>query len=245
MKEILTWWTTDTSSKQITISARCVYSWKISPIARILSCTWIWCSHSISSNRFKKKMIIWVFRGRYERGESPTTTISYDACDDEKSSKQNDRHTKCHHQDIVDSQQRLERRSRKAISRYCKEIVGFESRCLHKHSEGSIADESVSKSKSREVKHDHMHVVRFSGDFSPSLRCVSFVRLRTICGKRKFLFLFFIFSFLYFLTEFSVQLVNSSLTHDVPRGSIADFSFFFLPPLWSQAKWERIKWLLQ
>lgn len=94
--------------------------------------------------------------------------------------------------------------------------------------------------RSREEKHNYIQsTVRVI--FTVSTLCsLRFIRSTSDDLWEKFFIFFSSFRLLYFLAVFSVQLVNSSLTHDVPwmllRASIADFSFFF--PLWSRKKRE-------
>lgn len=163
------------------------------------------------------------------------------------------------------SKQEARRSSRKTeiISRYCKEIVGFwEPFLLHlgnitwnqhtwtsseRRTNESVVKEAENEAPTLAAKRSVL------GRFSPSLRCVSFVRLRTICGKRKFFCFYFSYFFLFgcciFLTAFSVQLVKSSLTHDVPWMLLRALSLIFILFFLVIKKWERIKsrikWLLQ
>lgn len=188
--------------------------------------------------------IIWVFRGRYERRAERQFLMMKNP-----QSRTTDKPSAITHTTFVGPQQRLERRSRKAISRrrrrrYCKEIVGFESRrCLHKHSQ-KLRRQRIGheKQKSREAN-THDHIQQSLGSR------VIFHRLYAarsasddLWEKKISVSIFHFFFFLvYFLTVvFSVQFVNSSLTHDVPPGSYRWFFILFLLPLWSQAKERKL-----
>lgn len=185
------------------------------------------------TNRHLAKMIEDIFSRALRETRWEKTILWHCICDAE-----NPQSRTTHHK--VPSPSHNTKKS-KPFSRYCKSSSSSFAYILkiyrkkHQHKK----HESVVSEKHRVVRprlHRRAHFGRLSGDFSPSLHCVSFVRLRTIfVGKENFsVSIFHIFSF------FSpVHFVNSSLTHDVPTGSIADFHSF-----WPRIK-SRIKWLLQ
>lgn len=135
--------------------------------------------------------------------------VFYDACDDEKSSKQNDTQSAiAQHQDN-EKRQRHKKKS-ETISCYCKEgnrrvvrVVSFTSWKYQKRQTQAEWLRIGCERGRGEVKYKHMQqATRLSCDFSPSLHCVSFVRLRTICGKRKFFCFYFSYFFFFSVVVF-------------------------------------------